>query len=128
MEATTDPGVVIEARKVAADGTPFVVYATRDGSERWVIAGTCNQCGQCEVGQVGDRPARLVWVKPVGEPGACIDLDYGTRPDMPVRPEIGRKMPACSLRGRYITGGLHLIGRRQVAADVVDRDVPRTLR
>jgi hypothetical protein len=125
IEPTSDPYVVIEARKAAADGTPFIVYASVDGAERWVIAGTCNQCGQCEVGS--SREKLLTWIRPVGESGACIDPDYATRLDLPVRPEISHNNPACSLRGRYLTGGQHRSDAGR-AADITDRDVPLSMR
>jgi len=91
MTLTEDPTTWI-----VEQGEAFVVYENTDG-DRWTIRGACNQCGQCEV------PApHIVFVRPIGEPGACVDLRYGSRLDVPVRPEIREKCPACSLNGEYL--------------------------
>lgn len=97
-QPTSDPSCVITGRGVMA-GVPFVAYENVDG-ERWVIRGTCTACGECEVGAATPR---LIWTGvPVGQPGACLDPDYGRRPDIPVRPELAAKMPHCSLTGAYL--------------------------
>jgi hypothetical protein len=96
IEPTVDPTCWITGRGRLPDGTAWVDYATR--AERWRIYGTCICCGACEVGSVG-RP--LLWTGiPIGEPGACLDIAFEQRPDVPVRPEIAQ-FPSCSLWGEY---------------------------
>jgi hypothetical protein len=110
--ATTDPNIFI------IEQTPGrVVYETTTG-EKWEILGTCIACGACEVGAVDkyytedpERPRQLIehsyqeWTGvSVGQPGACLDSRFGTRPDLPVRPEISSHFPTCTLSGNYING------------------------
>lgn len=93
---TEDPTVFIEDI-----GAGWVIYRTKDGKERWIIHGTCNQCGECEVGS--DNP-NLIWTGiPVGNAGACYDELFGNRRDVPVRPEIKEKCPNCTLTGEYLS-------------------------
>lgn len=97
LELTEDPGVRIVRREEG-----LVEYQTIDG-ERWVIRGQCSACGSCEVG-VADGDTYQIWTGvPVGQPGACLDSRYGTRLDIPVRPEISTT-PGCTLSGEYISG------------------------
>lgn len=92
-EATEDPAIVIIAR-----GIESVVYQC--GDERWIIYGTCNRCGACEVGTF-DR--EIFWLDEPGEPGACFDMTHGKRRDIPMRPEGTKPMfPSCSLTGEYL--------------------------
>lgn len=80
-------------------GDDYVTYETIDG-ERWNITGTCNQCGECEVGS--NNPF-LVWTgTPIGQPNACYDSRGDERPDSPVRPEIASKNLNCTLKGNYL--------------------------
>lgn len=75
------------------------VYETVYG-EQWEITGTCNMCGECEVGS--DDP-NIVWTGiPVGQPGACYNVLGEARLDNPVRPEIKEACPNCVLEGRYL--------------------------
>ncbi len=87
MEATEDPGTTIVAR-----GPGWIRYQDLASGETWLIVGECNRCGLCDVGAVGRR---LVWSHPPGMPGAVLDLDYGRRRDMPMRPPLPQ---GCSLR------------------------------
>lgn len=93
-----------------------VVYETTEG-EQWEITGKCSACGECEVGAVdtyyeeveGEKmPLKKyyqIWTGvPVGQPGACFDVRYGDRLDIPVRPELPAKNPNCTLSGRYLNG------------------------
>jgi len=97
--ATEDPHCWITAQGTDADGTPWIKYWSEDGN-RWIIRGKCNQCGECEVGTINRN---IVWTGiPVGQAGACIDLDYGNRKDIPVRPEISKFCSSCTLRGEYL--------------------------
>lgn len=75
MEATCDPNVFIESRTETS-----VIYIAPVTGERWRIDGTCNQCGQCWEGAVGERPTL----------------------DCPVRPEIKDDCPDCVLSGEYL--------------------------
>lgn len=97
MQPTADPWCVIEEQR---DGT--VIYRAADG-DRWAIYGECNRCGACfcdsEGVPVGDGES-LIWVGPVGEPGAF--LDPHKRLDMPVRPRIAELFPTCVLSGEYL--------------------------
>lgn len=97
-ETTLDPTCWIVAR-----GERWIVYENTDG-ERWVIWGTCNQCGACEVGGQTERTRRLIWTGEPGTPGVCHDPEYGTRPDLPTRPELRDHLPSCSLHGMYLRG------------------------
>ena len=96
MIKTEDPTVMIEDI-----GPAWVIYRDHDG-KRWIMRGTCNQCGECEVGAINPN---IMWIgNPVGEPGSCRDVMYGIRRDIPVRPEIKQKFPNCSLSGEYLDG------------------------
>jgi hypothetical protein len=91
-----------------------VVYETTTG-EQWEITGQCSACGECEVGAVdtyyeeveGEKmPVKKhyqIWTEiPVGQPGACLDVRYGNRLDIPIRPELPSKLLNCTLSGRYL--------------------------
>ena len=95
-QETLDPSVVIEAR-----GPGWVIYRSTVKRERWIIYGTCNQCGECEVGA---HSPHIIWTgKPIGQPGACFDRSFPTRKDSPVRPEgPNQDWPHCSLSGEYL--------------------------
>ena len=97
-----------------------IVYQTNTG-EKWEIIGTCNACGECEVGahdiyyektnledkkQNPPEPKKYqIWTGvPIGQPGACLDARFENRLDIPVRPELTKKMTNCSLSGRYLNG------------------------
>lgn len=76
-----------------------VVYKTAEG-EKWEIYGTCNQCGECEVGSQNEY---IKWTGiSVGQPNACYDVRGKDRPDSPVRPEISINHSNCSLSGKYL--------------------------
>jgi hypothetical protein len=75
MTPTCDPNVVIESSTETS-----VIYLVPATGERWRIDGTCNQCGLCWDGAVGDRPTL----------------------DCPVRPEIKDNFPDCTLSGEYL--------------------------
>ena len=105
MTPTLDPGVFILEKTDSR-----TVYQTTTG-ETWEITGTCNACGECEVGAVDTYYADTIelhyqiWTGvPVGEPGACFDSRFGSRLDIPVRPELTDKMDCCVLSGRYLSG------------------------
>lgn len=91
-EPTIDPTCWIVDK-----GDGFVVYETHD-LERWVIRGTCNCCGSCEVGTTTE--SELVWVREPGQPGACFDPNKTL--DNPVRPDATAKWPGCTLTGEYL--------------------------
>lgn len=94
--ATNDPNVFIVEK---SEGR--VVYETTDG-ERWEIIGTCNRCGECEVGTVLS-PAQFTGI-PIGQPGAAIDPrgSADERGDYPVRPGASKWWPNCTLKGKYL--------------------------
>ena len=90
---TRDPTVWIIQQELE-----YVVYETIYG-ESWEIHGTCNRCGECEVGGIDDQ---IVWTGiPIGQPGACYNKFGDQRLDTPVRPEI-QNNPGCALTGNYI--------------------------
>lgn len=93
-EATVDPDVMIEAR-----GPSLVRYVRVDGA-RWEIRGTCNQCGECEIGAINSH---IVFTGiPVGQPGACFDDRGEDRPDNPVTPDMMTTCPSCTLTGEWL--------------------------
>lgn len=94
LRTTYDPLCWIEDR-----GADWVRYINADG-QRWVILGTCNCCGLCEVGAADAQQRKLVWRGNPGEPGACVSL-MDPRTDVPVRPEISR-LEGCVLSGYYL--------------------------
>lgn len=96
LTPTIDPTCWIET----ADAER-VVYRTTTG-ERWVIEGVCNRCGACEWGGADHLAGVVRFTGPVGTPGACTDTRYGQRLDNPVRPELTRTFPSCSLTGHYL--------------------------
>lgn len=97
MRATEDPTVVIIEEEPGR-----VVYRTIniEPEETWEITGTCNMCGQCEVGGVNGH-IQFTGI-PIGEPGAAVDIRGANRPDNPVRPEMTEKLDKCVLSGRYL--------------------------
>jgi hypothetical protein len=91
MEPTEDPAVIIEDR-----GPGWVRYRALADGECWEIHGICIACGACEV---GNDNLNLEWRGEVGEPGACIDLKFASRLDIPMRAGGPEKLaPHCSLR------------------------------
>lgn len=109
--ATVDPTIFIIEQE-----SERIVYESTSG-EQWEIIGTCSACGECEVGasdvyyeEVEDEKMPVarhyqIWTGvPVGQPGACLDTRFGSRPDIPVRPDMPPKMNNCTLSGRYLNG------------------------
>ena len=82
MEDTIEPGVYVESR---APGR-IVFWDSRTG-ERWAQLGVCDCSGLCEHGATPHPSQQVVWLGSVGTPGACRDLNYGRRPEIPTRPE-----------------------------------------
>jgi hypothetical protein len=79
-----------------------IVYQTIDETETWEIYGTCNGCGECELGSTNEF---IEWTGiPVGQAGACRDTRGGPeiRGDYPCRPEIKDNCPNCTLWGNYL--------------------------
>lgn len=75
-----------------------VMYRDLVSGEVWLELGDCNRCGLCIVGTERARdPALTEWTSEPGQPGACRDLDYETRPHFVTRPDIKRRIPTCSL-------------------------------
>lgn len=73
---TCDPSVVTEARSpVETTGDAAWVRYRRADGRRWEVWGTCNQCGACWEGAVGQKPEL----------------------DCPVTPEFWPTDPRCSL-------------------------------
>jgi len=61
-----------------------VVFRDLITGERWAELGECNQCGLC----IDPKDPTVEWIDGVrvGEPGACRDLTYETRPLVVTRP------------------------------------------
>ena len=97
MRNTKDPYVLIIEEEFGR-----TVYQTTnvEVTETWEITGTCNMCGQCEVG--GDDPYIQFSGITIGEPNAAIDTRGDARPDNPIRPEMTVKLNKCVLTGRYL--------------------------
>lgn len=80
MQPTIDPDIFIEY----ADAT-LTRYQRVSTGERWEVHGTCNQCGLCVIGAVGDW---YVWVGDPGTPGASLDTRVPGRLDDPITPQL----------------------------------------
>ncbi len=78
-EPTLDASIVIVERP----SEDAVVYERVPTGERWKVSGSCNQCGLCVVGAVGDW---YVWDGAPGTPGANRDTRVPGRLDDPVCP------------------------------------------
>jgi hypothetical protein len=87
MEATEDRLVGIAERSPGR-----LRYRDLISGAEWILVGDCNRCGLCEIGAVGRR---LLWSHAPGTRGACVDLDYARRRDIPMRPPL---LAGCSLR------------------------------
>lgn len=98
MEPTTSPAIHILARGAAPDGQPTVTYQHQPTGETWVVAGVCNQCGLCALGDL--TPDRYRWHGPVGTPGAVEDLTLTRdgRADDPVLPHFFPAMAEAQAR------------------------------
>jgi hypothetical protein len=72
---TCDPYVVIESQAPTS-----VIYLVPHTGERWRIDGVCNHCGACY------HPASV----------------FDPTVDCPVRPEINKVFPTCTLSGEYL--------------------------
>jgi hypothetical protein len=80
-EPTLDADIVVVGRE---DGPPpVVVYRRVSTNDTWAVSGTCNQCGLCVIGAVGEW---YVWNGPPGTPGASSDTRVPGRADDPVCP------------------------------------------
>lgn len=80
MEPTLDADIVIVLRSVTP---PVVRYRRLSDGVEWSVAGTCNRCGLCVIGAVGDW---YEWDGPAGTPNASRDTRWPDRPDDPVTP------------------------------------------
>lgn len=80
MELTIDADIVIDARTADA-----IEYRRLSTGARWRVTGTCNQCGLCVIGAVGDW---YEWDGPAGTPNASRDTRYPGRLDDPILPEL----------------------------------------
>lgn len=121
--ATEDPSVFIESQTSTGTESQIVIYQSVTG-ERWQINGRCSACGECEVGandtyyqnKISPRESKdyvklhyQIWTgNPVGTPEACLDVRFGTRLDIPVRPEISQSAKNCSLSGNYLPPADHV--------------------
>lgn len=94
MNPTSDPNVFIEEQ-----GGDYLIYNS-EPLGRWIMRGSCNQCGLCEVGQANPRP--LIWMDEPGTPGACIDPNFENRLDFPILPEGPPDWPGCTLSGEWL--------------------------
>jgi hypothetical protein len=105
-----------------SQGQRVVEYQCTDG-RRWKVVGTCNQCGMCETtttdvdlgvpiefvnyrvnpqGQRDQYTRVIVWRKTPGLPGACEELNYHQRLDIPMTPDAFVDIPQCSLQGEWL--------------------------
>jgi hypothetical protein len=115
MIITEDTTTWIESR----DDTS-AVYENTDG-KRWRVSGSCNQCGLCEVynndplnteithvnyrmneGVKETYTRVLIWHHPPGTPGACEELGYNTRKDIPMTPKLINRIPECTYQAEWL--------------------------
>lgn len=100
----------------------YIIYKNQDGRQ-WKITGTCNQCGLCEEyneslpldnivqqSNVGIKnnekifwSRQLKWHSQPGIPGACEELNYSSRLDIPILPELVNNISSCTLTGEWIS-------------------------
>jgi hypothetical protein len=99
MKPTADAIVFITGQG-EVDGVPYVEYLNLSTNETWRVWGKCNACGACEV---GNSNPNLYWTGiPVGEAGACVDVTFGERLDIPVGLGLPEKYPTCTLKSEAI--------------------------
>lgn len=82
MRPTLDADIVIVAE---SDAPPVVRYRRLSDGVEWAVAGSCNQCGLCVVGAIGDW---YEWDGPPGTPLASRDTRWPERLDDPVTPSF----------------------------------------
>lgn len=103
---------------ITDQGDGFVCYENADG-KKWAIIGRCNSCGACEpeFASPGETTTNvnytisnnerqeytrvLLWSKPPGEPGACSEVDFHQRKDIPITPDLVNAIPGCVLSGEW---------------------------
>ena len=95
MRPTKDPNIFIIYQSPTE-----VLYKDVTSNRIWEITGTCNCCGECEVGK--ENPYHVWTPNPVGTAWACYSREEG-RLDEPVTPEWTATAKFCVLKGRYIT-------------------------
>lgn len=88
-ELTLDIDIIIVSR--APGPPPVVEYERVSTGERWRVVGSCNQCGLCVIGAVGEW---YVWDGPPGTHGANRDTRTPGRLDDPVCPGFIEDMAA----------------------------------
>lgn len=93
---TNDPNVVVESYAQAR-----VIFRSLITGRRWAEIGECNRCGLC----VSPDDPSVEWAQniKIGEPGACKDRDYATRPLYVTTPEWQPKAEALA-RELNVTG------------------------
>lgn len=115
--SSVDPFCRAVKKELRPEGV--VTFYQTDSGEAWAIVGTCNQCGMCEEyrpeflgtvqeiqfyvsskdGTQGDYFIRsLRWDHPPGTPLAVTELNYASRPDIPIRSSLIESIPECSYR------------------------------
>jgi hypothetical protein len=96
------------------------IYENTDG-KRWRVSGSCNQCGLCEIynneplnqeivhtnyrmneGVKETHTRVLIWHHPPGTPGACVEVGYNTRLDIPMTPELINRIPECTYQAEWL--------------------------
>jgi hypothetical protein len=103
---------------ITDQGDGFICYENADG-KKWTIFGQCNSCGACEPefalpgettttinvilinGEKQDYTRTLLWLKSPGEPGACSEVDFHQRKDVPITPDLISKTPSCVFSGEW---------------------------
>jgi hypothetical protein len=107
--------------KIVAVVGDRIEYENTDG-RKWWVSGYCNQCGMCEdwsdatplntpIKSVHIRKNEqgtstfervLVWKSAPGSPGACEELGYNIRADIPMTPAAIAKSQFCTYRAGWI--------------------------
>jgi hypothetical protein len=101
---TSDPFIVIEEQREG-----YVRYRSLISGERWVVRGTCNQCGLCVIGVA--HPEHYEWHGEPGTPLAVSDLRVAQgRLDEPVAPgftdamrRMAKMTPTATVAGCSLT-------------------------
>jgi hypothetical protein len=94
MKPTKDENIFIIFQAPAE-----IVYKDVKRDRIWQIIGTCNCCGECEIGK--DDPNLVRTPNPLGTAWNCYSKEPN-RLDEPVTPEFVQQAKYCVLSGSYI--------------------------
>lgn len=98
----------------------LIEYENIDG-KKWIIYGKCNACGLCEIydesliidnittqtnikmvnNEIILWQRQLLWKNKPGVPGACEEINYSSRKDIPIIPDLVNSIKECALSGEW---------------------------